>query len=125
MPPTVYTEGRHAAEFVMSEANRMRSRDVITIVSGAGVVAPGTVLGKITASGKYQPSAIGAIDGSEVAVAINMYEVDATAADAEVTAIVRDAEVNKNILTYHADRDQAAEKAAADAELAAQGIVVR
>jgi len=122
---TVYTEGRHAGEFIMSEAAGKRSRDTITIASGAGVIAPGTVLGKVTASGKYIASAVGAADGSETAAAICIYGCDATSADVEVAAIVRDAEVNGNILTYHADRDQDAEKASANADLAGAGIIVR
>ncbi len=41
------TEGRHSAEFIMSEASGSRSRDTITVASGAALVA-GTVVGKIT-----------------------------------------------------------------------------
>ena len=48
-----------------------------------------------------------------------------TASDVEVAGITRDAEVNATILTYHPDRDQAAEKAAAHADLASIGIIVR
>lgn len=44
---TVFTEGRHAAEGLMSEANFHRSRDTITILSGSGVLKPGTVLGAV------------------------------------------------------------------------------
>ena len=47
---TVLTEGRHPGEFLMTEANGQRSRENITIASGAGIIAPGTVLGRITAS---------------------------------------------------------------------------
>jgi len=75
---TVLTEGRHPGEFLMTEANGQRSRDSITIASGAGIIAPGTVLGKITASGKYLASAAGATDGSQTAVAIALYGCDAT-----------------------------------------------
>ncbi len=119
------TEGRYAAEFVLWEQGPTYSRGNITIASGAGVIAPGTVLGKVTASGKYVVSAIGASDGSEDAVCINLYPVDATSEDVEVAAIVRAAEVNANILTYHSDRDQQAEKDAANAQLEALGIVVK
>lgn len=122
---TVLNEGRHPGEFLLTEANGQRSRENITVASGAGVIAPGTVLGKVTASGKYLASAVGAADGSETAVAIALYGCDATSADAQIAAIVRDAEVNANTLSYHADRDQAAEKAAANADLAAAGIIVR
>lgn len=122
---TVLTEGRHPGEFLMSEAKGQRSRGNITVASGAGIIAPGTVLGKITASGKYVASAVGAADGSQTAVAVALYGCDATSADADIAAIVRSAEVNGNVLTYHADRDQAAEKTAANADLAAAGIIVR
>jgi hypothetical protein len=122
---TVLTEGRHPGEFLMTEANGQRSRDSITIASGAGIIAPGTVLGKITASGNYLASAAGATDGSQTAVAIALYGCDATSGDVAIAAITRDAEVNGKILTWHPDRDQAAEKAAARADLASVGIIVR
>ena len=122
---TVYTEGRHAAEFVLSEANGGRSRDNITIVSGAGVVKAGTVLGKITTGGKYTPSPATGADGSQTGAAINLYEVDATSADVAVAAIVRDAEVNKNLLTYEGTVDQPAEKVTKNGELATVGIITR
>ena len=122
---TVYTEGRHAAEFVLSEANGGRSRDNITVVSGAGVVKAGTVLGKITVGGKYTPSPATGADGSQAGAAINLYEVDATSADVVVAAIVRDAEVNKNLLTYEGTVDQPAEKVTKNGELATVGIIAR
>lgn len=123
--PQVFNEGRHAAEFILSEANGQRSREAVTISSGAGVIAPGTVLGKVTASGEYVARDVGNSDGSETAAAICIYGCDATSAAVEVAAIVRDAEVNGNILTYAIDADEAAEKASAATELAAAGILVR
>ena len=57
---TVLVETRHPGEFILSEANGQRSREAITIASGAGIIAAGTVLGKVTASGKYVASAVGA-----------------------------------------------------------------
>jgi hypothetical protein len=122
---TVLNEGRHPGEFLMSEAAGQRSRGNITVASGAGIIAPGTVLGKVTATGKFVASAVGATDGSEVAVAVALYGCDATSADAAIAAIVRDAEVNGTVLTYHADRDLPAEKAAANTNLADAGIIVR
>ena len=122
---TVLVETRHPGEFILSEANGQRSRETITIASGAGVIAAGTVLGKVTASGKYVASSVGASDGSEVPSAINIHGADASASDVAVSAIVRDAEVNGKCLTWHADRDQPAEKAAANAALATVGVIVR
>lgn len=122
---TLLSEGRWAAEFVMTEANGTRSRGNIVVASGAGVIAPGTVLGQITVGGKYLASAVGASDGSETAVAVALYGCDATSADCAISAIVRDAEVNANMLTYHADRDLDAEKTAAQTQLAAVGIIAK
>jgi hypothetical protein len=122
---TVLIEGLHPGAFLMSEANGQRSRENIILGSGAGIIAPGTVLGKVTASGKYIASAVGAADGSETPAAVNIYGADASASDAAVSAIVRDAEVNGHCLVYHADRDQPAEKDAANSALGALGIIVR
>lgn len=44
----IKTESRHAGDFLISEANGTRSREEVTVVSGAGVLVAGTVLGKIT-----------------------------------------------------------------------------
>lgn len=40
------TEGRHAAEFMVSEANNTRSRETITVLSGEDLAA-GSVLGRV------------------------------------------------------------------------------
>lgn len=48
----VFTESRHAAEFVMSEAEAGYSRDNIVIASGQGKLEPGSVVGKITKGGE-------------------------------------------------------------------------
>lgn len=122
---TVYTEGRHPGEFLLSEAAGQRSREVVTVVSGAGVIAPGTILGKITAGGKYQTRDVSAVDGSETAAAVALYGCDATSADAEITAIFRDAEVKADGLALTVNADEAAERASAATELAAAGIIVR
>lgn len=126
--PTVFTEGKRDTEGVLSEANGQRSRDTVTIASGAGVVAPLTVLGKITASGKFIPSPAAEVvgsEGAEVADAVNLYGVDATSADVRVAVIARDAELNGNFLTYDASRNLDAEKLAARVDLAAKGVIVR
>lgn len=51
------------------------------ILTGAQTYRRGTVMGIITASGKYQISVKTATDGSEVPSAILVDDVDATAAD--------------------------------------------
>ena len=60
----------------------------LTIASGAGKLARGTVLGKITASGKFTKANSASSDGSQAANCILATEVDATSADAVATAYV-------------------------------------
>jgi hypothetical protein len=114
---TTFTEGRHNGEFIMSELPGNLSRDNVTIVSGAGVLVAGTVLGKITASGKYTTSLLASSDGSEDPVAILINDVDATSADVSAAIIANDAEVNKYLLTFGADINTDNEKATARAAL--------
>lgn len=122
---TVLTQARSPAEFIMREANGSISRDYIVIVSGSGVVKPGTVLGKLTASGKYAPSPATGADGSQTGAAINIYGVDATSADVRVAAITRHAEVNGKTLEYATSVNDDAKKAAKAVQLAAVDILVR
>lgn len=51
-----------------------------TLITGQNLVA-GTVLGRITASGKYTGWTAGAADGSQVGAAVLCHDIDATAAD--------------------------------------------
>lgn len=55
----------------------------VTIVSGAGALSRGTVLGKITSGGKYQTSLAAASDGSETPKRVLAADVDATSGDVE------------------------------------------
>lgn len=109
-----YTESQRPLEVVLQELPEY-SREQITIVSGAGEVAAGTVVGKITSGGKYTPYDDGAADGSEDAAAVTLYPVDATSADQTVTALLRFAIVKEDALQWHADVDATAKTAAATA----------
>lgn len=113
---TTLTEGRHAGEFIISEGNGWISREGVTIVTGQNLVA-GTVLGKITASGKYAAYSNAAADGTEVAAGILFEAVDATAADKSGVMIARHAEVNGDELTGN--------DANGTADLKALAIIVR
>ena len=116
------TESTRTGEFLRSEANGTRSREIVTILSGETISA-GDVLGKVTASGKYVPLAPGASDGSEEAAAIAYEDCDASAADRDVTAIVRDAEVDAALLGFGAA--SAPQIVTAKTELAALGVISR
>lgn len=54
-----------------------------TIASGEGVLKRGSLLGKVTASGKWVLSEAAAADGSQDPRGVLLHDVDATAADAE------------------------------------------
>jgi hypothetical protein len=90
-------EGNHPGEFIISEGNGNISRESITVVTGQNLTA-GTVVGIITASGKYKNYDNVAVDGSEVAAGILYADVDATAADVEGVMIARLAEVDSGSL---------------------------
>ncbi len=87
------TEGKHPTEFLLSEGEGKISREVVTIAAAATALVAGTVLGKITASGKFVAYSNAASDGSEVAAGVLYANVPDSAADQKAVAIVRLAEV--------------------------------
>ena len=124
---TILTEGRHAGGFLVWEAFRDYTREVITIATGGTypVLEPGTVLGKITASGKYAAHDPAAVDGSETAVAVLWGPADATLADATVVALARGpAVVNGKDLVF-VGTPTALEITAAHSALATLGVLTR
>ena len=110
-------EGKYTGEFLLSEANGTRSREQVTIAAAAPAMVAGTVLGKITASGKYTAYSNAASDGTEVAAGVLLYNVANSAADQKAVVIARDAEVQGSVLTGN--------DANGTADLAAIGIIVR
>lgn len=122
------TEKARDLGFVLSEANGKRSREVLTIASGTGKVEAGTVIGKITASGKYIPSPNAEVTGSEgaeTATAICGYTVDATSADVDVACITNDAEVKDPMLVFDSSVDNGTKRTAKLTQLAAVRIKAR
>lgn len=118
------TDHLGAGAFIKSEQDGDLSRETVTVVSGSGKLNAGTVLGKITASGKYKPYDDNNSDGSEVAAAILVYDVDATSADVAAVVIFRLAEVWTSRLQWAASV-LAGEKTTAYADLAAKYVIVR
>lgn len=72
----------------------------ITIVSGAGVLLRGTLLGKITTGGKYATSLSASSDGSQTPVAILANDVDATAADVTNVLVYTSGEFNERAIIF-------------------------
>jgi len=116
------TETTHAGDFIISEANGNRSRESGTLISGQNLAA-GTVVGKITASGKYTQYNNDASDGSNVAGGILYAAIDASGGDALCAVIARDAEVNSDQLTW--PNDSPLDLNAGIADLLAVGIIIR
>lgn len=114
--------------FLLSEAAGRRSRSIVTIANGAGKLAAGTVLGKVTVSGEYVASPDAEVvdkEGAETAVALLAYGVDATDRAVEVTVIDRDAEAKLPMLAFDASVDDQTKTDAKLAQLDAVGIRVR
>lgn len=116
---TTFTETIHQGEFLLSEADGTRAREKVTVtVSGSTKWLSGTVLGKITATGKYvKYDEAGTDDGRRVAAGVLWNELDPVAGDVKATIIARDAEVLESALTGI--------DANGKADLLALGIVVR
>ncbi|CAO4138036.1 head decoration protein [Methylorubrum extorquens] len=114
-----------ASDWLKVEDGSYRSRDTAVIATGSGKLASGTVLAKVTASGKYVPAAASGADGSQTAVAVLVFPVDATSADAKAVIVSRHAVVSHAGLTYGATINDATKRAAANGQLGAAGIIVR
>ena len=122
---TTLTEGKHAGGFLVWEVLRDYTRETVTVASGAGKLAPGTVLGKITTGGKYTGLAPAATNGSQNAAGLLWAGVDATAADAPGVVVIRGpALVNQHEL-FWPDGATEAQITAATTALAALGIILR
>lgn len=98
---TVLTETIHQGEWLVSEANGKRSRSTVVVtVSGATKWLSGTVLGRVTATGKYvKYDEAGTDDGRRVAAAILWNELDPVAGDIRAVIFDADAEVIEAKLT--------------------------
>ncbi len=122
---TTLTEGKHAGGFLIWEVLRDYTRETVTLASGAGKLAPGTVLGKITTGGKYTGLAPGATNGSQNAAGILWGAVDATDADVLGVAVVRGpAIVNRHEISFPEGATEAQITTATTA-LGALGIILR
>ncbi len=115
-------EAPATGSFLYSEARGTRSRENVVIVSGAGVIPAGRVLGKVTANSKYDNyRSDNAPTGVSTVTGILYAEVDATSADQPAVMITRDAEVVSARVTTEVGGD----KAASTTGLATLGIIVR
>ena len=117
---TTLTEGARTAEFLQSEANGYRSREVQAFDSDTDWADAAIPAGQVYAivGGAAVAWDGDATDGSEDAAGILYEGVDALAV-VDRTVIVRDAEVKRDKLTFDGTN------AELDATLLALGIIVR
>ena len=124
---TTFTEGRHAAEFVLSEANPNRSRDSAAITVGQTLVVGQIVeddgSGGLTAMTGTLDTAGALITQAK---GILLYAGASDSAESEtVSYIARDAEVNGNLITFPTETSTGNERVLTIASLALLGIIVR
>ena len=130
-----YNEPVRNYEFLLCEGPGTISREKVTLLQDATNAQPvvaGTVLGKITASGKYTPydDAVAGLvaAGATTAAAILAQTVDTAAiaaGDVTVQIIARFAEVKEDMLTWHTLADATAKTAAKTALADNKMILVR
>lgn len=124
--PLIATENKRLSNVVKQELwpETGYCRETVVYNGTAATLVPGTVLGKVTATGKYQIAVQTATDGSEVAAAIVMVEqAVAATTDTKVLALVQGpAIVSKAGLVLDATYNTAGELAAVYAALEAKGI---
>lgn len=127
--PLIATEAKRYSNVIKKELwpEDGYTRAVVTVNEAtAKSYVPGTVLGKVTAGGKYKIAVQNAADGSQVADAIVLGEVAVAAAtDTKVLVLIKGpAIVSKLGLVLDASYDLQAEKDAVYAALEAKGIAV-
>lgn len=110
--------------YLVSEANRTRSRGVGTLAADQTCVA-GTVLALNTSTREYEPYDNDGTTLTRTAAAILFSNEDTTDGNTkQVTLTLRDCEVNADELTFESSEDTG-DKEAAYADLAVLGIIVR
>ena len=123
MPP-VLVEPMNLGDLLKYEAPSLYSRERVTIAAGQNLPL-GTVLGSVTATGKFKQLDPTASDGTQVACGVLLQAVDASLIDRDDGLVV----ARHAIVAHHAlvwpDAMANAEQIAAMAQLAALGVLVR
>lgn len=94
----ILTSTPRLAEFVLSEASGQRSRENIVVTQTGTAIPSGTVISKLTATGKWVVYDNVGSDGSEVASGVLYNYLPAATGDIKAVGFVRDCEVNRNAL---------------------------
>ena len=121
---SVLAEPLNLGDLLKYEAPNLYSRDRVTVASGQNLPL-GTVLGIVTASGKYKQIDPSAEDGTQVAAGVLLQACDATLIDRDDGLVVaRHAVVAHHALAWP-DAITTAEQLTAIAQLKSLGVLVR
>ena len=122
---TVLYQPATMGDVLKYEVNPNFTRETVTLLAGTAYPV-GSVLGRITASGKYKLATSGGSDGAQTAGAVLLYAVDATLADAVGIVVARGPSiVSRAGLAYDATVDDGAKITTKLGQLAAIGIIAR
>ena len=122
---TVLQQPATMGDVLKYEVNPNFTRETVTLLAGTAYPV-GSVLGRITASGKYKLATSGGSDGAQTAGAVLLYAVDATLADAVGIVVARGPSiVSRASLAYDATVDDGAKITTKLGQLAAVGIIAR
>lgn len=117
-------EPLNLGDLLKYEAAHLYSRERLTVIAGQ-TLPLGAVVGIVTASGKITQLAPAATDGSEVAAGVVLQPCDAALAErSDGLLAVRHAIVARQVLAWPAGIT-AQQRAAAEAQLQARGVLVR
>ena len=107
------------------EINPNYTRETVTLLAGMPYPV-GSVLGRITASGKCTLSPDSGTDGSQTVVGVLLHAVDATLADAVGIVLARGpAIVSRTALAYDGSVDDTGKITTKLGQIASLGIIVR
>ena len=121
----VLTQPPSMGDVLKYEVNPNYTREVVPLLAGTPYPV-GSVLGKITASGKYKLATSGGTDGAQTAAAVLLYAVDASLADAQGIVLTRGpAIVARAALAYDASVADAAKITTKLGQLETLGIIAR
>ena len=122
--PTL-TQAASQADVVKFQLDPNYTNEAIILLLGTNYKS-GSVLGKITATGKYKLATAAGADGAQIASAVLLNPADATAADATGVILARGpAIVSKAALVFDVSVNTVPLTATKYSELVAVGIVPR
>jgi len=122
---TVLTQPATMGDVLKYEVNPNYTREIVPLLVGIAYPA-GSVLGRVTLSGKYTLSPDTGSNGAEAALGVLLYAVDATLGDAVGIILVRGpAIVSRAALAYDGSVDDSPKIMGKLGQLTALGIIAR